>query len=234
MPPFLYRCPNTGFRVEGYAPDDDKSEGTDNVFVGVNLPRVRTDAFRQSENNQDGQRRRRIVVLGKPPVRRASGGMRYMGCPSKVCRRPRLWLAIVRLPRRRSRPVSPHPSSAGRDRHGGRRAPSPRMAHGRPRLGAGRAMLCLRTAACNPAVCRLRLLPPDSTRAGATIAGAELWSSVSLPTEAFDPASVSILPHCAARPLVEGSLAMKNSANRKVAYQMERLRAFCSMLPEGA
>jgi hypothetical protein len=35
MPPFLYCCPNTGFRVQGYAPNDDKSEPTDNVFVGV-------------------------------------------------------------------------------------------------------------------------------------------------------------------------------------------------------
>jgi hypothetical protein len=35
MPSFIYRCPNTGFRVEGLAPDDDKSEEADNVFVGV-------------------------------------------------------------------------------------------------------------------------------------------------------------------------------------------------------
>ena len=35
MPPFIYRCPNTGFRVQGLAPDDEESEGTDDVFVGV-------------------------------------------------------------------------------------------------------------------------------------------------------------------------------------------------------
>jgi hypothetical protein len=34
MPPFLYRCPNTGFRVQGFAPDD-ATEGADDVFVGV-------------------------------------------------------------------------------------------------------------------------------------------------------------------------------------------------------
>jgi hypothetical protein len=35
MPPFIYRCPNTGYRVQGWAPDDDKSEGADDVFEGV-------------------------------------------------------------------------------------------------------------------------------------------------------------------------------------------------------
>jgi hypothetical protein len=35
MPPFIYRCPNTGFRVQGLAPDDDESESAGNVFVGV-------------------------------------------------------------------------------------------------------------------------------------------------------------------------------------------------------
>jgi hypothetical protein len=45
MPPFLYRCPNTGFHVQGYAADADEPERTDAVFVGVNLPCVRTDAL---------------------------------------------------------------------------------------------------------------------------------------------------------------------------------------------
>jgi hypothetical protein len=35
MPPFLYRCPNTGFGVQGYDPDDDGSERADNAFVSV-------------------------------------------------------------------------------------------------------------------------------------------------------------------------------------------------------
>jgi hypothetical protein len=35
MPPFIYRCPNTGFRVQGLAPDDDRSEGPDDTFVGI-------------------------------------------------------------------------------------------------------------------------------------------------------------------------------------------------------
>jgi len=35
MPPFIYRCPNTGFRVQGLPPDDDEPEGADDVFVGV-------------------------------------------------------------------------------------------------------------------------------------------------------------------------------------------------------
>jgi hypothetical protein len=35
MPPFIFHCPNTGFRVQGFAPNDDESEGADDVFVGV-------------------------------------------------------------------------------------------------------------------------------------------------------------------------------------------------------
>jgi hypothetical protein len=35
MPPFIYRCRSTGYRVQGWAPDDDKSEGADDAFVGV-------------------------------------------------------------------------------------------------------------------------------------------------------------------------------------------------------
>ncbi len=35
MPPFIYRCPYTGYRVQGWGPDDDKSEGADDVFVDV-------------------------------------------------------------------------------------------------------------------------------------------------------------------------------------------------------
>ena len=34
MPPFIYRCPSTGYRVQGWAPDDE-TEGADDVFVGV-------------------------------------------------------------------------------------------------------------------------------------------------------------------------------------------------------
>jgi hypothetical protein len=35
MPPFIFRCPNTGFRVQGFAGDDGESEEADGVFVGV-------------------------------------------------------------------------------------------------------------------------------------------------------------------------------------------------------
>jgi hypothetical protein len=35
MPPFIFRCPNTGFRVQGFAADEGESEETDGVFVGV-------------------------------------------------------------------------------------------------------------------------------------------------------------------------------------------------------
>jgi hypothetical protein len=35
MPPFIFRCPNTGFRVQGFAADDGESEAADDVFVGV-------------------------------------------------------------------------------------------------------------------------------------------------------------------------------------------------------
>jgi hypothetical protein len=35
MPPFIFRCPNTGFRVQGFAPDDNGSERADDIFVGV-------------------------------------------------------------------------------------------------------------------------------------------------------------------------------------------------------
>jgi hypothetical protein len=35
MAPFIYRSPNTGFRVQGVAPNDDGSEGAGDVFVGI-------------------------------------------------------------------------------------------------------------------------------------------------------------------------------------------------------
>jgi hypothetical protein len=35
MPPFLYRCPDTGFRVQDFTPDDNGSEGANDVFVVV-------------------------------------------------------------------------------------------------------------------------------------------------------------------------------------------------------
>jgi hypothetical protein len=36
MPPFIFRCPNTGFRVQGFASDHDESEGvSEDVFLGV-------------------------------------------------------------------------------------------------------------------------------------------------------------------------------------------------------
>ena len=35
MAPFSYRCPNTGFRVQGWASDDDKSEGAGDVYQAV-------------------------------------------------------------------------------------------------------------------------------------------------------------------------------------------------------
>jgi len=35
MPPFIYRCPNTGFHVQGFAQDGDESEGADDVFVSI-------------------------------------------------------------------------------------------------------------------------------------------------------------------------------------------------------
>jgi hypothetical protein len=36
MPPFIFRCPNTGFQVQGFVPDNSESEGVgDDVFVGV-------------------------------------------------------------------------------------------------------------------------------------------------------------------------------------------------------
>jgi len=31
----MFRCPNTGFRVQGFARDDGESEETEDVFVGV-------------------------------------------------------------------------------------------------------------------------------------------------------------------------------------------------------
>jgi hypothetical protein len=35
MPQFLYRCPDTGFRVQDFTPDDDGSEGANDAFVVV-------------------------------------------------------------------------------------------------------------------------------------------------------------------------------------------------------
>jgi hypothetical protein len=34
MGPFLYRCPNTGFRVQGWV-EDDESEDSDDAYEGV-------------------------------------------------------------------------------------------------------------------------------------------------------------------------------------------------------
>ena len=34
MGPFLYRCPNTGFRVQGWI-EDDESEDSDEAYEGV-------------------------------------------------------------------------------------------------------------------------------------------------------------------------------------------------------
>ncbi len=35
MAPFIYRCPNTDLRVQGFAPDDDESERSGDVFMGI-------------------------------------------------------------------------------------------------------------------------------------------------------------------------------------------------------
>jgi hypothetical protein len=35
MRPFVFRCPTTGFRVQGFAPDDDESEGAGDVYHGI-------------------------------------------------------------------------------------------------------------------------------------------------------------------------------------------------------
>jgi hypothetical protein len=45
MPPFICRCPNTGFRVQGWAPDLE-SETAGDVFCEHHMPGLRLDAFR--------------------------------------------------------------------------------------------------------------------------------------------------------------------------------------------
>jgi hypothetical protein len=35
MAPFIFRCPNTGFRVQGLAPDDDESERAGDVYEAI-------------------------------------------------------------------------------------------------------------------------------------------------------------------------------------------------------
>ncbi len=35
MPPFIFRCPYTGYRVQGYDAKDNESERADGAFVGV-------------------------------------------------------------------------------------------------------------------------------------------------------------------------------------------------------
>jgi hypothetical protein len=35
MPPFIFRCPYPGYRVQGYDVNDDESERADRAFVGV-------------------------------------------------------------------------------------------------------------------------------------------------------------------------------------------------------
>ena len=37
MPTFIYRCPTTGYRVQGYTPDEVKEED-DNIFESVHCP----------------------------------------------------------------------------------------------------------------------------------------------------------------------------------------------------
>ena len=47
MGPFLYRCPNTGFRVQGWV-EDDESEDSDDAYEGV-----AGAALGQSEDRRD-------------------------------------------------------------------------------------------------------------------------------------------------------------------------------------
>ena len=36
MPPFIFRCPNTGLHVQGLAPADDECKGSgDDIFMGI-------------------------------------------------------------------------------------------------------------------------------------------------------------------------------------------------------
>ena len=40
MPPFIFRCPNTGFQVQGFAAGDGETEETD-VSLWAHLPCMR-------------------------------------------------------------------------------------------------------------------------------------------------------------------------------------------------
>jgi hypothetical protein len=58
MLPFIYRWPNTRFRVQGWAPDDDGSEGAYNALVNVTCLVWAWSI--SSRNGQDGERKRRV------------------------------------------------------------------------------------------------------------------------------------------------------------------------------
>ena len=50
MPPFLYRCPNTGDNVQAWAADDPEDD--DLTYVQVTLPCVRSGASGEPEDRQ--------------------------------------------------------------------------------------------------------------------------------------------------------------------------------------
>jgi hypothetical protein len=50
MGPFLYRCPNTGFRVQGWV-EDDESEDSDDAYEGV-ICHLRAAALGQSKTGE--------------------------------------------------------------------------------------------------------------------------------------------------------------------------------------
>jgi hypothetical protein len=61
MPPFIFSYPNTGFRVQGFVPDDDGSEGGDDVLLALHAqpadqrtPSIRRQARRPAKVENNG------------------------------------------------------------------------------------------------------------------------------------------------------------------------------------
>ena len=61
MPPFTFRCPDTGFRVQGWTSDDDESEGDGVAYEVVTCPACGRLHLVYPENSPDDRRKQPIA-----------------------------------------------------------------------------------------------------------------------------------------------------------------------------
>src|SRR5258707_5611698 len=57
VPPFTFRCPDTGFRVQGWTSDDDESEGDGVAYEVVTCPACGRLHLVYPENSPDDRRK---------------------------------------------------------------------------------------------------------------------------------------------------------------------------------